>query len=446
MEHNVLSDHFQPKQSKTSFTPSVFCIIGCMIVFAPYWIRGAERIFSSLRNKSSFFIPIDSCLSDISVPVTESLCAVSDPSHSLDPFYRELDRLQDGDDRVINIIHLGDSHIQAGYFSGRVMRLLQEQFGNAGRGWISPYKLGKVNEPNDYFITSSIRTWEAGRTNHNDRHVPIGIGGIGIRTTAPTVDLDVAIAPNNGVGYQFNKAILYRGADALPLLPDTDEAEISLGEEPLVPNLKADTFVLAALADGLHLQSDRHRRGTSNVYYGLNLTNGRAGVLYHSVGVNGSMYVNYTDPDYVRQLALLEPSLLIVSLGTNETFGKNFSGTDFGEQIRDFLSLVKTYLPGTAIVLTTPAGCYKSSWHKRKRVFVRNANTEVAAKTIAAVATEEGVACWDLFAATGGQDSYKSWYKHNLMGKDRIHFTREGYEVQGTLLYYALMRQYNDFH
>lgn len=48
-------------------------------------------------------------------------------------------------------------------------------------------------------------------------------------------------------------------------------------------------------------------------------TNGYPGVLYHSVGVTGAMYVNYTDEAYVRQLALLKPSLLIISLGTNET-------------------------------------------------------------------------------------------------------------------------------
>ena len=44
----------------------------------------------------------------------------------------------------------GFAHIQAGHLSGRVMRLFQQAFGNAGRGWIAPL-LSKTNEPDDYF-------------------------------------------------------------------------------------------------------------------------------------------------------------------------------------------------------------------------------------------------------------------------------------------------------
>ena len=57
------------------------------------------------------------------------------------------------------------------------------------------------------------------------------------------------------------------------------------------------------------------------------------------------MYVNYTDEAYVRQLALLKPSLLIISLGTNETFGRRFRSEEFGGQIRAFVSLVKKQMP-----------------------------------------------------------------------------------------------------
>ena len=63
------------------------------------------------------------------------------------------------------------------------------------------------------------------------------------------------------------------------------------------------------------------------------------------------MYVNYTDEDYVRQLALLNPSLLIISLGTNETFGRRFNRSEFAGQIETFISLVKKQMPHTAILL-----------------------------------------------------------------------------------------------
>ena len=82
----------------------------------------------------------------------------------------------------MTIVHLGDSHIQAGYYSGKVMRLLQAQFGNAGRGWIAPFKLSRTNEPDDYFISSSVREWVTGRCIQTNKKCPVGIGGIGIQS------------------------------------------------------------------------------------------------------------------------------------------------------------------------------------------------------------------------------------------------------------------------
>ena len=79
----------------------------------------------------------------------------------------------------------------------------------------------------------------------------------------------------------------------------------------------------------------------NNTYYGFSLSNGKPGILYHSIGVNGAMYVHYTDSNYVKQLALLHPQLLIISLGTNETFGRRYSNLEFEHQIKHFLSMVK---------------------------------------------------------------------------------------------------------
>lgn len=391
-----------------------------------------------------------------SVLLSEADSCVSDyaPLHN---FFAALDSLRAGKDTVITIVQLGDSHIQAGHYSGRTMRLLQQQFGNAGRGWIAPFKLSKTNEPDDYFISSVIREWVAGRCIQHNRKCPIGPGGIGIQSVSPSINLDISMAPNNGAGYSFNQAVIYRGEKSMPMLPAgkmKDSIETILSQTACAPGVITDTFRISGLIDTLQLQSTRRKQGTDkllpassfkNLYYGFNLTNGQPGILYHSVGVNGAMYVNYTDEDYVRQLALLNPSLLIISLGTNETFGRRFNRSEFAGQIETFISLVKKQMPHTAILLTTPPECYKRVYVNKKRTYVRNENTERAAKAIVDVARREGVACWDLFAATGGKSSSAKWHKAGLMGRDRVHFTKEGYQEQGTLLYRALMQTYNRY-
>lgn len=375
----------------------------------------------------------------------------------LENFFAALDSLRAGKDTVVTIIQLGDSHIQAGHYSGRTMRLMHQQFGNAGRGWVAPFKLSKTNEPNDYFISSVIREWVAGRCIQRNRKCAIGPGGIGIQSVSPSINFDISMAPNNGAGYSFNQAVIYRGEKSMPMLPAgklKDSVETVLSGTTCAPGILADTFRISIPVDTLQLQSTRRKQGTDkllpassfkNIYYGFNLTNGQPGILYHSVGVNGAMYVNYTDENYVRQLALLNPSLLIISLGTNETFGRRFTRSEFEGQVRAFISLIKSQMPHTAILLTTPPECYKRVYVKKKRTYVRNENTERAARAIVDVARREGLACWDLFAATGGKGSSAKWRKSGLMGRDRVHFTKEGYQEQGLLLYRALMQTYNRY-
>lgn len=292
----------------------------------------------------------------IGVAVDSILLPASDSVNEYAPlmgFFAALDSLRAGKDTVVTIVQLGDSHIQAGHYSGRMMRLLQQQFGNAGRGWVAPFKLSKTNEPDDYFISSVAKEWVAGRCIQNNRKAPIGPGGIGIQSVSPSINFDISMAPNNGAGYSFNQAVIYRGEKSMPMLPAgklKDSIRTSLSTASCAPGVVADTFRISCLADTLQLHSTRRKQGTDNllpassfknVYYGFNLTNGQPGILYHSVGVNGAMFVNYTDENYVRQLALLNPSLLIISLGTNETFGRRFTRNEFAGQIEDFISLVK---------------------------------------------------------------------------------------------------------
>ena len=372
-------------------------------------------------------------------------------------FFAELEALREGKDTVITIVHLGDSHIQAGHFSGRVMRAFHQEFGNAGRGWIAPFKLGKSNEPDDYFIKSNVNDWICGKCIQHEPKTPIGLGGIGIRSFSPSIHWDVIITPINGAGYAFNRAILYRDEQAMPFVPAKgSKADVRwIGADSLcAPRVIADTLYSAQLIDTLHLQTSRRKVGTDeelpasafkNLYYGLSLTNGAPGILYHSIGVNGAMFVHYSDTAYVKQLRLLRPSLLIISLGTNETFGRRFQAAEFEGQVKQFLALVKHYMPQTAVLLTTPPECYKRIRVNKKRQFTRNTQTEVAAAVLCKVAAEEGIACWDLFQTTGGKQSCKRWLSQHLLGRDRIHFMREGYHEQGVLLFRALMRAYNQF-
>ncbi|MDE6123515.1 MAG: hypothetical protein K2F76_09750, partial [Duncaniella dubosii] len=47
----------------------------------------------------------------------------------------------------VSIVHIGDSHVQADINTSTVRELLQYDFGNAGRGLVSPLKICGTNQP-----------------------------------------------------------------------------------------------------------------------------------------------------------------------------------------------------------------------------------------------------------------------------------------------------------
>lgn len=61
-------------------------------------------------------------------------------------------------------------------------------------------------------------------------------------------------------------------------------------------------------------------------------------------------------------------------------------------------------------------------------------------------AADNGLALWDLYDIAGGQErACRNWTAANMFQRDRIHFTQEGYVLQGLLLHEAFIKAYNDY-
>ena len=87
----------------------------------------------------------------------------------------------------------------------------------------------------------------------------------------------------------------------------------------------------------------------------MSLENGDAGVLYHAVGVIGVAMEHYNQQQSViAGTKNLNANLTIVSLGTNESFGRNFTRDYFYNQISTLVSSLREANPQTVIMFTTP--------------------------------------------------------------------------------------------
>ena len=171
---------------------------------------------------------------------------------------------------------------------------------------------------------------------------------------------------------------------------------------------------------------------------GIVLENNENGILYHNSGVNGAKYSDYNKyPLFFEQLKALHPDVLVLSFGTNESFD-HMKAEDFITQLDLFISNARKENPFVEIIVATPP----PSLFKRKYP-----NTFVAdySKKIIELAYSRRVAVWDLYSDMGGLYGVNHNAKAGLVGGDKVHYTKAGYEKQGNLLAKAIIEAYEKF-
>lgn len=189
-------------------------------------------------------------------------------------------------------------------------------------------------------------------------------------------------------------------------------------------------------AEGVHSDTVTYRTS------GLARETGEPGIVYNILGVNGATNVTFSTEEKMDQIAALHPDLIIVSFGTNEAHSQRYLPQVHEMQIDRLLSMLKKACPEAMFLLTTPPGAYVS----RRRVRTVNPRSITVARVIKDYSREHNLAVWDMYNVVGGKtDACRNWTKHRMIRPDGIHFTVEGYRLQGNLLYQALIKAYNEY-
>lgn len=359
----------------------------------------------------------------------------------LDAFFETLYQQQLLNDRKVNIVHIGDSHVQADYMTSIVRRNFHRHFGNAGRGLIVPLRVARTNEPANFKTTSTV-SWNSKRCVFPEQPLAIGIGGVTIETTNPDASLEIHMN-DLWLDYSFNSLTLFfeedvnsygfaiRGPTGNELGRISPPQDSTLG----ISSVRWDSDVTSVEIRCIKSNDNESRAAL----HGIVLENSNNGILYHSIGVNGAKFKHYNEARFfVPQTAALDPALFIISLGTNEAIDYPYVDRFFPQQIDKLISSLRTTNPAAAFILVTPQDAYR-----RKN----QANPGVAQvrQQIIEYAVVNGLAFYDLYRATGGENSASAWTANALLSKDGIHLTKEGYEYQGNLFYHALMKGYNSY-
>lgn len=364
-------------------------------------------------------------------------------SSTLAAVFNKVWTFESQDSGKVRIAHIGDSHIQAGYFTGKVRELLHKGLGcgTRERGFIFPYGLAHTNGPLNYGVKYT-GDWRGYKSSSNLQKAPWGLAGITASTQDDSSSLKIYTNNRTFESYSFNKVRLYYidSADVFEINFKSAgtantfcrEDEQLCYREYHIPE-GTDTAYFEFLKDSNNLND-------ALLLQGIELINDKAaGITYSEIGVNGASTKSFLKcEDFTSQLMSVSPDLVVFSLGTNDAYNLSFSDSLFEQYYDSLLTQTKLNLPNVNIILTTPGDA------RRFRKSVLKENLAVR-RVIIKLAEKHNCAVWDFFNIMGGLGSISNWYAANLTAADFLHLNEKGYALQGELFYTAFANSYNSF-
>jgi LysM repeat protein/lysophospholipase L1-like esterase len=452
-------------------------------------------------SQDTLLVPMDSVYVDIpvvdSIEVTFTGNDIHNPNALL-TFYEKMYQLEQSKSGKINIVHIGDSHIQADLFTAKIRTQFQKVFGNGGFGFTFPYSVAKTNNsaPIRYSASGNFQSF---RNLYADENRPVGLSGFSMEANSDdfAIQLNVKEAQFNFTKLKvitpqnvnlFDVSVSHKNIVVERKVPKKITHKVKPGE---VLGGIADKYnvSLKALKKANGLKSDMIRDGKvltipskatqsktstkteyipielqpslfSNDYYsetpldkiaivpnqeidyfalnGLVLENNNSGVIYHSIGVNGAKASDYNKFRlFNEQLPVLNPDLVVISLGTNESFDKQ-SGEQYFANLNQMIQGIKDKNPQACVLVMTPP---PSVLHRK----YKNTFIEKYTELIEENANVKNYAVWDLLQVFGGNKSIKRNAAKGYMARDKVHYSKAGYEKQGELFFEAFLQSYELF-
>jgi LysM repeat protein/lysophospholipase L1-like esterase len=413
----------------------------------------------------------------------------------LNNFFRKLEQLENNKRDQVTVIQIGDSHVQGPYFPQYIRQGLQQRFGNAGRGFVFPYRVAGTNGAIDVRFKAN-GNWKAVRNVKSNGTDDVGLSGINLETTDSNFIIEVnfresletvseiqivsqhperfkvSISSQSPVikDAAYSSSYKVKSGDYLGKIAskfNTSIKEIQhlngmkntnlrAGQNLKIPtkNLKSEVISNASFTDLSTIDGVNYRvpEGTEKLYLraaqntskyvldGLLLNTGKKGIHFHGIGVNGTKFSDYNKfPRFFDQMAALNPDLILISLGTNESFYDTYTE----EQLRTDMDIfnremIKRGMTGS-VLLTSPPPSMK--------------NKKTINSTATAYSYEMGVfanlnywAFYDLHSVSKTSAAMPDWFDAKITSRDKIHFLEKGYQLQAELLVESILNAYSNYN
>ena len=341
---------------------------------------------------------------------------------------------------TINIVQIGDSHIQAGFIPEQMRKDFASFIasGCGARGLVFPYRIAKTNNPSDYFVKFTGK-WRNCRNVEVNKNCSLGLMGIMVQTRDTLAGMTFHLR-ENATFREFNFIRIFHEPLDTSFRVDFPGLEgmyhVVFPIQTGCTDIRFDTII----TDSLRIRIvKKDTIGRYFTFYGIDFENEDPGIVYSASGINGAEVTSYLRCDLMKdQLRILKPGWVILSLGTNDAYPLHFIREEFIANYISLVNKIREANPGVPVLLTVPGDSYRRHRYD-------NPNLVEAREAILEVAKQTDCAVWDFYSLMGGPKSILQWYKAGLVARDKLHFNKQGYLIQADLLFEAFMDAYSSF-
>lgn len=323
-------------------------------------------------------------------------------------------------DLVVNITQFGDSHTAADFFTGEFRTLMQEKYGNAGIGWITPVA---IKGQNHTAVSWKTKNWDilSSRTLNN---LDFPMGGFIAKSLkdSATIQIDPKVIYNKDWQVKLTFKTHQNASKSLGLY-DINNKPINFGYIPK-NNVWQTTTINSKMPLVIKGQNDIELGGIWLTRYR------QSGVIVSAIATNGAKQNIWQkwNSGWFRELATSQSDLVILEYGTNESFDETLDFNEYRKNLVSNIRQIRRTLPKAAILLISPPDTMANE-NEVPKSFLQ------IKKIQKQVAKSEKTLFWDWQQAMGGKFAVKEWKKRGLAQTDLVHQTLQGYKESARIFY-----------
>lgn len=383
--------------------------------------------------------------------------SVEDPTgHALDKFFDKLIAVENKTPgAVARIIYYGDSIVASDFITGKLRRMLQDRFGDAGHGYAIAANAFKGWFHIDVSRKASEQ-WKASKCIGPYAEDGLyGLGCVSFTSHKPDEWFSMGTATLDKWGRNVSRFELeyleQPGGGDLDLILDGEKKESISTEGPE----KKVKYKIVEVEDGPHKLEVRTTTDKPTRLFGMRMERETPGVTLSALGITGArarFLDKQDDAHWAEVLKAAKPDLVVLAFGTNEVGDGMLAFDEKGQKSKDpmgdyernlknVMKQVMAAVPEASIMLAGPpdmASKGEGEGNSKPMVPVLITHQRNCAQ-------ELGWAYWNQYKAMGGSGSMYSWVQAGLGNPDMIHPTGQGGSVLGKMEYLALMEKYEAY-